>query len=116
MFEAVEEGKAEVDADEGGITCVADNCGIGQLITRFVLEVVSVEDVETADTKVKEDLKPGIEIEFLTLEAAVVSGVLDLLPARETAEEDGEVDTELWVDNTDNGKVDGGEGFLQFFT
>ena len=61
MLVVVEEGKAEVDADEGGI--ISDACGIGQLITRFVLEVVFVEDVETEDTKVKEDLKPGIEIE-----------------------------------------------------
>ena len=51
---------------------------------------------------------------------AAVSGVLELLAAEDTTEEDGEVDpwvdTELWVDNTDNGKVDDGEGFLQFLT
>ena len=47
---------------------------------------------------------------------AAVSGVLELLAAEDTTEEDGEIDTELWVDNTDNGKVDDGEGFLQFLT
>lgn len=110
-------GKTEADEDEDCTTVVvarrAEFCEPGQSISRLMLEGVSVDGVELAVTTVMDDLKPGIELVSRCLEVAAMSArVINLLVSRGILEEDDEVDDPGKYD----GKVDGGEDFLQFFT